>query len=511
MATHPTAWRLPVVAGARTGIGTTAPSPTTSVATGPVGTQRKILFVVMNFLFIIAVTTAALSGVDAPATYLILLFLLCTSPLIFGDAPHGRFVILLILTSVLFLHFGLADLMALFSTSDIRGLPRPNDLALSNAEIAILVGVLMLVLGYLAISTALRRRPVRFLTDDWRMSSIMIIGLIGWVLGLIGTWIFQLTVADLHVSGQYSWGTHTGLVFLNMLQQLGTVFLVYAAVIQRHLFPTTLMIAVIAANFFVGFVGDSKEIAIQALVMLMAGQFLLRGRVSKVWLIAGCVIVVATYSVFAGYRDVLHAGGLSRQKALDNISQNLDKALRHSTTGTGRIDNSIRELTARLNLKPMVEIIVDRTGHTVPYQGGKTLAIVLYTFIPRIIIDKPDTSIGRVFNKEFRISESPETYISSSQLGELYWNFGWPGLIIGMFVIGGILGTVGTLFSLAEKPTVSRLLIVLITIYVLCFRFEGGIGLQYTLWLRYVAIILLLHLLFRPRVENLGRVPSKGV
>lgn len=510
MADSRTAWRLPVVTRTRSSVGTTLPPHGSGTNVRAAGTRRKTLFGVINFLFVFVVLTATLSGADAPAAYLILLFLLCTLPLAFGGAPHGRFVILLIFMPLLFLHFGFTDLMALFSTRDTPRLGSSGGLILSSAEVVILAGIAMLVLGYRAASTALRRQPGRFLADDWRMSSVMMLGLTGWALGIVGTWIFQLTVADLHSSARYGWSAHTGLVFLNMLQHLGIVLLIYAAVVHKGKLPMAVMIGVMAINFFVGFIGDSKEIAIQPLVMLIAGMFLLRGRVPKVWLIAACIVVVATYSVFMGYRDVLHASGLSREKALDNISQNLNKALRSSTSGTGRIDNSIREFTARVNLKPMVEIIVARTGRTVPYQEGKTLAIVLYTFIPRIFIDKPDTSIGRLVNKEFRISESPETYISASQLGELYWNFGWPGVIIGMFVIGGILGAVGTLFNLAEKPTVSRLLVVLITIYVLCLRFEGGFGLQYTLWLRYLLIILLAHWIFSKKNHHAAPLAKSG-
>ncbi|MCI0749613.1 MAG: O-antigen polysaccharide polymerase Wzy [Nevskiales bacterium] len=468
------------------------------------------MFVIANATFALVLLGGMFAGSPVAATYLMLLFLVCTMPLLFGDVPHGRFVILLVFMPLYFLHFGLADLMAVFFLADIavpRG--RIGNFALTGGEIAILVGGAMLVFGYGTAAAALRRRKAQPLAADWRMPTIILLGLTGWMLGGMGTWTFQFSgTADLNRSGQYGWGMASGLVFLNMLQQVGIALLIYAAVVQKRMLTLALMIVVFAVNFFIGFLGDSKLIALQPLILFIAGCFLIEGRIPKVWLAAACVLVVATYSVFVGYREVLHGGGLSREKALGSLSKNLDKALKASTAGEGRIENSLHGLTARLDLKPMVETIVQRTGHTVPYQDGKTIAILFYAFIPRIFVDKPATSIGRVFNREFGISSSPDTYIAPSQLGELYWNFGWAGVIVGMFVIGAVLGTTGTLFNLARCTSVARLLVVLTTFYVLCFRFEGGIGQQYTLWLRYLAIIVLLHLLFKKRRPALTPDPG---
>jgi hypothetical protein len=116
--------------------------------------------------------------------------------------------------------------------------------------------------------------------------------------------------------------------------------------------------------------------------------------------------------------------------------------------------------------------------------------------------DKPTVPVGQLFNQAFHVSESPSTYISTSFLGELYWNYGWPGVLIGMWIVGASLGTVSALFHVREIKTVSRLLLLMSAVYLLSLRFETGIAQQYTLFLRSVVIILFLHMVFRKRLTG---------
>jgi hypothetical protein len=117
-------------------------------------------------------------------------------------------------------------------------------------------------------------------------------------------------------------------------------------------------------------------------------------------------------------------------------------------------------------------------------------------FVPRLIWpDKPDVPTGQLFNHEIIQGEVADTYISPSHLGELYWNFGWPGLLSGMLSIGAILGFVAAKCSLAERTSVTRLLILLATVQYLCWGFEGVMSVSYISWMRSLAAIGLLHML----------------
>jgi hypothetical protein len=152
-----------------------------------------------------------------------------------------------------------------------------------------------------------------------------------------------------------------------------------------------------------------------------------------------------------------------------------------------------------------VQMIFKQAGNGVAFQHGYTLTPLLATFIPRILwSDKPDVPTGQLVNKQFHVTEGDDVYISPTTLGELYWNFGWPGVIIGMSFIGCLLGWVGSRFNLADGSTVTRLLVTVVTIREIVMGFEGVIAASYIVWLRSLAGIGLLHLMLA-RVKVQGR------
>jgi hypothetical protein len=108
-------------------------------------------------------------------------------------------------------------------------------------------------------------------------------------------------------------------------------------------------------------------------------------------------------------------------------------------------------------------------------------------------------------NRMFNVTDQDETYISPSHLGELYWNFGWRGVIVGMTLIGALCGFVAR-FNLAECRTVTRLLLMVVTVEMVIHGFEGSLASSYVVWLRMIAAIGLLHwMLARVKVVGDGR------
>jgi hypothetical protein len=101
---------------------------------------------------------------------------------------------------------------------------------------------------------------------------------------------------------------------------------------------------------------------------------------------------------------------------------------------------SLHSFTRRLALINSIAVVVRDVGRWVPYAKGETIFLPTFTyFIPRVIWkDKPVASEGRDFGRIFRITNfwSRETYIGATVPGELYWNFGLPGIIVGMTLLG---------------------------------------------------------------------------
>lgn len=78
------------------------------------------------------------------------------------------------------------------------------------------------------------------------------------------------------------------------------------------------------------------------------------------------------------------------------------------------------------------------------FQEGATMDYLKTVFIPRILWpDKPVMSRGYWFSAYIGVSEYEEQGNSSTAIspaGEMYWNFGIPGVVVGLLFMGGLFG-----------------------------------------------------------------------
>lgn len=84
-----------------------------------------------------------------------------------------------------------------------------------------------------------------------------------------------------------------------------------------------------------------------------------------------------------------------------------------------------------------------------------------------------------------------------TMLGELYWNFAMPGVILGMFLMGMILRGVATSVSNGRSITLPRFLVLLLVTYFLAIRFEGNIANQFSTVMRLVALVWIIDRIYR--------------
>lgn len=81
---------------------------------------------------------------------------------------------------------------------------------------------------------------------------------------------------------------------------------------------------------------------------------------------------------------------------------------------------------------------------TYGHRYGETMDYLAYAFIPRLFWpDKPTVTRGRWFdvyiNQGLAVDEQGNS-LGQTNSGELYWNFGVPGVIAGMFLMGLLIG-----------------------------------------------------------------------
>jgi hypothetical protein len=486
------------------------------------------LYVALNVAFALLVGVGAvLGGAPNPRLiYLIFLFALCSSFVIDIDRLNGRLALLGLFSLVYFVSYGGLDVSTLFSDVTGQSFQRGGEF-LSKTEVVILSGGFMSVLGYrlavrLAVRLATGGRPL-LSPRDWSLPTILIVGPILWAIGTYATyeWYVHIvtdTTNEAVRKGLGSIGVYaaSAYILMQMLQPLGIFLLAYAWRAFANPFLLPIVIGIVVLQVLLGFVIDIKGTAMLGGVLVIMTYVLVDGRFPKGWLVAFAAFVVLLFPVFQAYRTAIHGDrGLARTAVLANFGKVLELTLA-ATDKVNSGSHRAQTFLERSSIKGSTEMIVEKTGADADFQRGHTLTPILQAFIPRVVwSDKPDIPTGQLVNKVFHVTEGDDVYISPSHLGELYWNFGWSGVVIGMGVIGLILGWVGACFNLAEFRTVTRILVTVVTIKQLIVGFEGVIAPLYVVWLRSLAGIGILHLAFArvPAVSQLfqppGRQPSE--
>ena len=474
----------------------------------------KPLYLPVNALFGLSVIAGASLGASASPriVYLILLFALCTLPALSVQRLNDRFSLLGLFTVIYFLFFGVIDYEAVIGLSDLHN---PGSGILDATEAVILVGGAAFIAAYYAVA-GWRESATQSFERDWSEPAILFVGVGLLLAGATSDIVLQLFVmpdktATTATRGFIALGPYvTALLILgNYVRGLGIVCVAYGYAKHPTRFWFVLVIVMLISQVFLGLLIDVKNTALIGGVLVVLTLTLVQGRVPWRWAAIATLAAMFIFPVLQAYRHVIAEGNTTRGAAAENFGKYLEQAFATRKQVTqGRATERAESIFERTNMKPSVDIAVSHTGVDVDPQGGDTIAPVLTALIPRILMpNKPDSAVGILFNKEFRLGAAEDTYISPSHLGELYWNFGWGGALFGMLLIGALFGWIGRTFDLSRRATVTRLLVYLSTLSLLGIGFESSIATQYSVWIRTVLLVLILHGIFAraaPAARDLG-------
>ncbi len=465
--------------------------------------KRLAIWLIANVCFVMLMAVgAAQHGGDERVLYVSALFALCSTPILCFDRMNGRYVLLAIFAPFYFTLFGMLDVLGL-----LFGAYPPSTLAGSGAaEWGILIGITCILVGYLAgvrlAGAWSTNRPAR----DWPQSFVLVIGWVVWLLGSAAILYLQIYVmpektVEASRRGLASMSPLLTFAVLlgNLIAPLGVLILTYGYARYRTALWLAMVVALVFAQLAVGFVTDVRGLALLPPLLVVIALTLIDNKLPRAWLLGALVGMVVFFPILSAYRGAISGErGLSREEAVQNLSKVIDIVLAYRDPAGEHDEQSGRSaFFERLSVKDNVERAFTETGVDVPFQQGRTLAAIPLAFVPRLILpDKFDVPTGLLFNHTFYKGGDPDTWLSPSHLGELYWNFGWPGLLIGTLLIGTLLGFVATKSSLAEHASVTRMLVLLATVQYLCVGFEGAMSLSYISWLRSLGAIWILHLLF---------------
>jgi hypothetical protein len=482
--------------------------------------NRQTLYVAANASFVLLVLGGlVLSGMATSVhpVYLILLFALCSTFILDMTTFNDRYALLAIFSCIYFVYYGLLDLTTLLlGGSGQAGEPG----ILGESELVILAGGALAQLGYRLACRSARATDFRA-ARDWPEAMLVLGGAAIWTICTWIMWDFKVHVlidATLETQAR-AFGSRSALqlsafMLAAYLQPLGIVILAYAQCTYRRPYVVFMLVGAILIEMILGVISDSKGQVLIGVVLIAITKLLVDGKIPRTRLVIAIAVVVVVFPILQANRMALGERGSSHTQAAQNFMQTLERAFA-ATDKVQSGPNRMETIFERSSLKQSVEMIVRSTGRTVPYQNGHTLWPLATVFIPRLIWpDKPGVETGRLVNKVFRVSDQAETNISPSHLGELYWNFGWPGVLIGMAAIGSLLGLLGRRFDLSKTVTLTRVLVLLATVKFIVLGFEGSIEVQYSPWLRVMLAIGLLHV-FCARLPVPGKsadtpAPSAG-
>lgn len=467
--------------------------------------NRVALYVLVN-LGLVSATLIGWTSSPAPFELLIyadLLFALCTVPLLWIEELNGRYALLGIFMSMYFLLFGALDMRDLI-VGAAPTVPRAEFPTL--AQIAALLGAISLLIGYRAAVNLVGASAKENVSIDWPSSTLLVVGLTLFAVGMIAVAYFQLVLATENTIRSTLFAfTSMGpfLTFLVMLgrlvQPLGAVILSYGYAKSRSPLWVLLITMVVASQVLLGFLTDTKETVLLSVVMVAVTKSLFDGRIAKMWLLAIVAFATILFPVLQANRVVRDEHGWDRAQVLANLGTVLDAAIEQNVKTQERpgVERS-QTFLERVSGETVLEILFDKVTESGNYLHGSTLEPILFTFIPRLLVpDKVSVPVGQLFNRTFMHGGKDDfLYLSVSMLGEMYWNFGWSGVIVGNLLFGALLGFIGAKTSLAQCRSITRLLVLLLTVRVLCRGYEDSISISVVTWLRGMAAIGLLHLAF---------------
>ena len=465
---------------------------------------RLVLYLLLVLGSLVALPAGAtLHGVPmGRVVYAWLLLAICAAPALLMQSFSSRYVLLLIFTGTYLIHFGGVDIQAMLLGEDT---PPERTGFLMPAELVVLSGAVLACLGYLAGMRLVRAPDARRAPAQWPRFTILVGGVALWLAGTAAIIYFGVFVAPSKTNlssaeGMAAMGPMlTFIVMLgHLLQPLGLLVIAYGYARFRGLFWTGLTLVIAFGQAAAAFIVDIKTLALLTGIVVIVVWTLVNNRIPKAWMAGSLVFVAVMFPMYQAYRaEITGERGLNRLQALQQIGRVIEVAWadRHKAMETEGSQQRSATLLERAYLKGNLETVIEHAGVDVPFLNGSSLVALPMAFVPRLLDpDKLTIAVGQLYTHDIMHSED-DTNISISHLGEMYWNFGWPGVVGGMTLAGLILGMVGAKTDLEAGVSLTRVMVLVATVQYLCIDFEGEIPTSYVNWMRSLAAIGLMHLM----------------
>jgi hypothetical protein len=261
---------------------------------------------------------------------------------------------------------------------------------------------------------------------------VLIPGALGFVGSIAGAMQFRLAHAGGGISASLSFLQQFAPVFL-FAWTMGWYLLWAARRVRIANVALVLLLSGLAVGVAYSLIGTKTTVVTLAVLPLLAFWYALRRFPMKsivALLLLTVFVVFPLYNTFRLTNSSL--GTSSRLERTVRLAQKWDAQT--------YVNNSVFAFVRRMAVVTSVAAVVRYAGRYVPYRYGATLVLTpLALLIPRFLWpDKPDVSLGREFGITFDLVDpvDKETRIAPTVVGEFYWNFHIPGVLLGMLLLG---------------------------------------------------------------------------
>jgi hypothetical protein len=130
----------------------------------------------------------------------------------------------------------------------------------------------------------------------------------------------------------------------------------------------------------------------------------------------------------------------------------------------------------RLDGLGIASVIIRDTPSVSPFQNGRTLGLFFVAFVPRMLWpEKPNIQIGQWITDVYGSGPHIDARTAPTPIGEFYLNFGIPGVILGLMLLGTVLRLAHETLS-RHRATAPTILAQTVVVLILCLHFAGSVA-----------------------------------
>lgn len=359
----------------------------------------------------------------------------------FGRAPSRRHLLLFFVLASFLVFFVLSVFTTYFfgefllqrkefENVDLKAL-RPTDIV--RGQTTVLVGLLAMLAGY---AIPLGRmvpggipRPRR----DWSLRATLAAAMVtiplGWIIYLSSVFGFLPKRLGSGFIGVFANSTYVGIALLML------AYLRYrsgaALALMALMIPPTM-----AFNYFT----SSKGLFFAPVAVSVIAYIVVKRRIQARWIVAAFIAMSLFYPIGEFQRQVIlqkntRSAAWALKKPLE-VASRTAKFIGGQEFGNLML-KGVASTLVRFDGLGIATVIVRDCPSRVPYQGGWTIAQIFLSYIPRVAWkDKPQLTSGQWVTDNFAGGPGIISSTGATWIGELWFSFGWPGIVLGMFVMG---------------------------------------------------------------------------